>query len=171
MHPGPIVLSLLLLSSPAALAAAEEREDDGYVSLEQSVTDLQALGDRCPIRVEMPVPEMKVGGPERIIGVLARYIECDGVRISHVEVELGRGPNNLVELSASATVIAPKGEDSTAKLMYYWVLPSGETHRARQYMHLDEGEINWEDAATIRVPGSVDLTSLRLRVEMTSPAG
>lgn len=170
MHRGSIALALLLLlSSPIALFSDDDRQDSEYVSLEQPVREIQAIGERCPVRVEMPVPAMEVGGEQRILGVLARYVHCRGVRLSHVEFEVNRGPLDLIELSASGYVIAPKGRDSTVELVYEWRTPGGDSHSTRQYMHLDEGEINWEDAAIVRVPESLDLSNLRLRVDMTSP--
>lgn len=145
-------------------------EAEPYVSLDALPADFQSLGERCPVRVELPLPELRKGGPAKVVGALARYVHCQGVRISHLEVGAAKGPLDLVELSASAWVIAPQGRDGTAELEYELVAADGETYELRQFLELDEGEINWGHGGMLRVPGTVDLSSLRLRVTMTTPA-
>lgn len=163
-----LVFAALFVSALAS--AAESEKEASFVMLDESPVEIQKIGERCPVRVELPWPEVGVGGGEKVVGALARYVHCQGVQVSHLVVEAKKGPLDLVELIASAWVIAPKGRDTTALLEYEFVGADGESFRARQFLKLDEGEINWSDGGSIRVPGKTDLSTLRLRVTMTTPA-
>jgi hypothetical protein len=165
-----ILLVFAVLVSITLGPGAGAEESDGYVSLAMPPAELLKVGERCPVRVELALPELEVGGEEVIVGALARYVHCQGVRISHLNIEARKGPIDLVELVASARVIAPKGRDSAARLEYEFESADGEVHSASQFLDLDEGEINWDDGGSVLVPGTVDVSSLRLRVELTSPA-
>jgi len=165
---------LLLLFVPVVPAFAAETtappdDSDGYVSLEMPVADIQQLGERCPVRVEMPLPALEPGERPRIVGVAARYVRCHGVRISHLEVHARRTAYHDVEILVRAQVIAPPGEDSSARLTFTFVSSDGHEYSTDQYLGLDEGEINWGDPSQVSVPESIDLSGLRLKVEMVVP--
>lgn len=165
-----VAAMLVGLAAPWMSAVTAQEDPEDYVSLELPVTELQELDERCPIRVEMPLAGLKVGKRTKTFGIRARYLQCRDVRISHVRVRARKLRAIWLELHASAYVIAPKGRDSDARLEYDFVSGDGEVFSARQYLELDEGEKNWGDGISVEVPRSTDLESLRLRIQMTTPA-
>jgi len=166
-------LMLLLFVSVVPTFAAETAPppngSDGFISLEMPVVELQKLGERCPVRVEMPLPELKIGDKPRIVGVVARYVSCRGVRISQIEVSARKTQFQGVELVVGAHVIAPGGQDTSARLHYRFVTSGGDEYPTDQYLPLDEGEVNWGNPTLATVPEATDISTLRLKVEMEVP--
>ncbi len=164
------LLLLLFLGSGMLAPAVDAGEDEEFVSLERPVVEIQKIGERCPVRVKLPLPELELGARPKMLGIPARYIHCKGVRIQRVDVRARPGRMTGALLGASAWVEAPKGPDSSARLDYDLVRADGTTDSKVQYLELDEGELNWGDGVRFWLPEESDLQGLRLRLQLTTPA-
>lgn len=164
------LLLLLFLVSGMLAPAVDAGEEGEYVSLKMPVAEIQKIGERCPVRVKLPLPELEVGARQKMVGIPGRYIHCKGVRIQRIDVRARPGRMTGVLLSASAWLEAPKGPDSSARLEYELVRADGTSDSKVQYLELDEGELNWGDGVRFWLPEIADLQGLRLRLQLTTPA-